>query len=480
MFIGFDYGSANCAVGMMQGAEVRLLPLSGDSDYLPSTLYAMDRELIAEAVFHGLPAELKAEYAGKRAAQLSRARMVRHELDLGADEQAVFVGEAAVQAYLELPEEGFYVRSPKSFLGATGLRPEQIALFEDIVTLMMQHIKTLAEARLAEAGEMAGAISYAVIGRPVNFQGIGGEESNRQAEAILRVAASRAGFSEVAFLFEPLAAGMDYEASLVEDKTVLVVDVGGGTTDCSLVKMGPGHRHKADRSADFLGHSGQRIGGNDLDIALAMQAFMPRLGLGSQTRSGKPMPSKPFWNAVAVNDISAQREFAALSSRKLIQALLEEAETPERLSLLLKVQREQLGYQLVRSAERAKIDLSDAASVASSLGYLDPELRVEVSRGQFEAAIETSLARVEALMHQALAQADGQAPEVIYVTGGTAKSPAIYARIAAIYPETPVVVGDHFGSVTAGLTLWAQKLFAATPVTPAANLAVTKATSEAY
>jgi len=345
MFVGFDYGSANCAVGIMQGDEVSLLPISTDSTYLPSTLYAMDRELIAEAVYRALPTELKADYAQKRAAQLSRARMVRHELDLDAETPAVFVGEQAVAAYLEMPEEGFYVRSPKSFLGATGLRPEQVALFEDIVTLMMQHIKMRAEAVLAEKGVTSAgeaSITHAVIGRPVNFQGIGGEESNRQAEAILTLAAKRAGFVDVAFLFEPLAAGMDYEASLKSDQTVLVVDVGGGTTDCSVVKMGPKHQANFDRSADCLGHSGQRIGGNDLDIALAMNAFMPHFGLGSLMSNGKPMPSNPFWNAVAVNDISAQREFTTLSTRKLIDELIKEAEQPHLLKRLLKVQQQML------------------------------------------------------------------------------------------------------------------------------------------
>ncbi len=482
MFVGFDYGSANCAVGIMQGNEVALLPLSTDSAYLPSTLYALDRELIAEAVHRGLPESLKADYAQKRAAQLSRARMVRHELDLDAETQAVFVGEQAVSAYLEMPEEGFYVRSPKSFLGATGLRPEQVALFEDIVTLMMQHIKTRAETVLREKG-MANndaVVSHAVIGRPVNFQGIGGEESNSQAEAILTLAAKRAGFVDVAFLFEPLAAGMDYEASLNVNQTVLVVDIGGGTTDCSVVKMGPAHRDNFDRSVDCLGHSGQRIGGNDLDIALAMNAFMPHLGLGSVMNNGKPMPSNPFWNAVAVNDISAQREFATLSTRKLIDDLIKDAQQPELLKRLLKVQQQQLSYQIVRLAERAKIALSDTEHTQSSLSFIDAALKADVDRQGFETAIESSLVKVEALMHQALTQASttlaelGLVPEVlaegvngpecdpdvIYVTGGTARSPAIYGKITSLYPDTPVVVGDHFGSVTAGLTRWAQKRFA--------------------
>lgn len=191
-----------------------------------------------------------------------------------------------------MPEEGFYVRSPKSFLGATGLRVEQVALIEDIVTMMMLYIKQRAELSFGVKGE--GAITHAVIGRPVNFQGIGGEESNQQAESILRLAALRAGFIDVDFLFEPLAAGMDFEASLTQDKTVLVVDVGGGTTDCSVVKMGPAHITLTDRSQDFLGHSGQRVGGNDLDIALSMKAFMPHLGLGCHMNNGLPVPSKPF------------------------------------------------------------------------------------------------------------------------------------------------------------------------------------------
>ncbi|ABV87843.1 molecular chaperone [Shewanella pealeana] len=455
MFVGFDYGSANCAIGVVEGGDVRLVPLSGDSNYLSSTLYAMDRELIAEAVLNQLPQEQKVEYARARAAQLSRAHAARRDLDLLPNEQAVFVGEQAIEAYLDMPDEGFYVRSPKSFLGATGLRESQIALFEDIVTLMMMHIKQQAESNFSPAQK----ITHAVIGRPVNFQGIGGEQSNQQAEAILSLAASRAGFTEVDFLFEPLAAGMDYEASLDENVTVLVVDVGGGTTDCSMVKMGPNHIDNRDRSADFLGHSGQRIGGNDLDIALSMASFMPHLGLGSLMVNQLPVPSKPFWNAVAVNDISAQRDFSALASKKLIEDLIKDAQKPELVQRLLKVQKEQLGYKLVRSAEQSKIALSSDACVDTPLEYIHAGLHARVSEDDFESAITIPLSKVEALMREALEQA-GVMPDRIYVTGGTARSPAIYKRISGLFPEIPIVVGDHFGSVTAGLTRWAQRVFA--------------------
>ncbi len=454
MFVGFDYGSANCALGVMTADGVQLLPIAGDSRYMSSTLYAYDRELIAEAVYQRLDTSRQADYAKNRSAQLSRAKVVRRELDLLPSDEVVFFGEAAFNAYMEVPEEGFYVRSPKSFLGASGLRPDQIALFEDIVTLMMLHIKACGEKALGNGQQ----ITRAVIGRPVNFQGIGGEQANEQAESILTTAAQRAGFSEVAFLFEPIAAGMDFEAQLTQDKTVLVVDVGGGTTDCSVVKMGPSRVGNTDRSGDFLGHSGQRIGGNDLDIALAMHSFMPHMGLGSELVTGKPMPSKVFWNCVAVNDIAAQRDFSSVTCKKLIDDLIKEARQPELLKRLLTVQRNQLSYQLVRQAERAKIALSDTDSTQSQLGFVEAQLQADISASQFVMAIDDPLSRVESLMHSAVETA-GVQPEIIYVTGGTARSPAIYERIARCYPECEVIVGDHFGSVTAGLTRWANKIF---------------------
>ncbi len=455
MFVGFDYGSANCAIGVMTQGEVKLLPLANDSNYLVSTLYAFDRALISESVYWAIPQAQKAEYAKLRSAELSRARMARQELDLAPNEQAVFVGDAAVKQYLDMPEEGFYVRSPKSFLGATGLRADQVALFEDIVTMMMLHIKQCADTLLASSGEK---ITHAVIGRPVNFQGIGGEESNRQAEQILTQAAMRAGFEKVAFLFEPIAAGMDFEATLTSDNTVLVVDVGGGTTDCSVVKMGPSHIGKMDRSDDFLGHSGQRIGGNDLDIALAMKAFMPHLGLDSKMDNGLPVPSKPFWNAVAVNDVSAQREFASLSCRTMIKELIKDAECVEQLQLLLKVQEEHLGYRLVRSAEGAKIALSSKLNTQVLLDYIDAQLQVEVDEPLFCNAVMEPIRLIKALMAEAITAA-GVTPDIIYVTGGTAKSPTVYSSISNTYPDVEIIVGDHFGSVAAGLTRWSQKQF---------------------
>ena len=213
---------------------------------------------------------------------LRRAISYNREEDIPVGGDSVLFGLQALAHYMEDPEEVYFVRSPKSFLGANGLKPQQIALFEDLVCAMMFHIK-----RQAENVLLAG-IDQAVIGRPINFQGIGGEEANRQAQGILQRAAERAGFKEIEFQFEPVAAGLDFEATLSEEQTVLVVDIGGGTADCSVLLMGPQWRDRADRQQSLLGHSGCRVGGNDLDIMLAFKQLMPLFGLGGETGKASP------------------------------------------------------------------------------------------------------------------------------------------------------------------------------------------------
>ena len=204
------------------------------------------------------------------------------------------------------------VKSPKSFLGASGLNDSAIHFFEDIVTAMMMAVKQRSQAITQQD------ITHTVIGRPVNFQGLNAEKSNEQAINILTRAAKRAGFKGVEFLFEPIGAALSYEQKLSEDKTVLVMDIGGGTTDCAMVRMGPNHRNKDEREQDFIGHTGERIGGNDLDIQLAGQHLMPLFGMLSNLKNGLPMPTQTFWDAVRTNDVGAQSAFNDKSTTALL------------------------------------------------------------------------------------------------------------------------------------------------------------------
>ncbi|MGS6553990.1 Hsp70 family protein, partial [Escherichia coli] len=288
------------------------------------------------------------------------------------------------------------------------------------------HIRQQAQAQLPEA------ITQAVIGRPINFQGLGGDEANTQAQGILERAAKRAGFKDVVFQYEPVAAGLDYEATLQEEKRVLVVDIGGGTTDCSLLLMGPQWRSRLDREASLLGHSGCRIGGNDLDIA--------------------------WWNAVAINDVPAQSDFYSSANGRLLNDLVRDAREPEKVALLQKVWRQRLSYRLVRSAEESKIALSSAAETRASLPFISDELATLISQQGLENALSQPLARILEQVQLALDNAQ-EKPDVIYLTGGSARSPLIKKALAEQLPGIPIAGGDDFGSVTAGLARWAEVVF---------------------
>ena len=383
---------------------------------------------------------------------MAQARSVRTEYDIRPEEQSIFFGQDAFDQYLSMPGEGYFLKSPKSFLGASGLRSEYIQFFEDIVTAMMINIKQRAETDLGKT------ITHTVIGRPVNFQGMNAEQSNRQAIAILTLSAQRAGFKSVEFLFEPIAAGLDFEARLSDDKTVLIVDIGGGTTDCAMVCMGPSHRNNTERQQDFIGHSGERVGGNDLDIQLAGKHLMPLFGMHSSLKNGLLMPTATYWDAVRTNDVGAQANFNSQQTELRLQQLMLDTTEPELLRRFITLRDKKQNHHILRSAEQAKISLSDSSRSSLDLNSIVTGLSCTISREQFAHAIERPLASITDLMTEAIRQAAVQ-PDLIYITGGSAKSPIIRQAIEQKLGTIPVVDGDHFGSVATGLTAWAQRLF---------------------
>jgi hypothetical chaperone protein len=462
MICGFDYGTSNCAMGVMENDAVRLLPVDsddqqGDKSFMPSALYALGRELICEQVGLGMAEGAgREEFVNLRRGQLQMAMRARRELDLepaaASDEPVMFIGRQAFRHYFADPEEGYFVKSPKSFLGASGLRPEFVYFFEDIVTAMMQTVKQRAEQALGRE------LRQTVIGRPVNFQGSNAEQSNQQALAILTTAARRSGFTDIEFQFEPIAAGLSFERRLERNQTVLVVDIGGGTSDCAMVRMGPDHRSRSDRSADFLGHTGERVGGNDLDIQLAGKQLMPLFGMTAALKSGKPMPTKTFLDAVCTNDVSALSRFNSLETGLYLEQLQRDCLQPEVIARLIRLRNNKQNQQLVKFAEETKIALSAVNSSRVELAFIEAGLATDINRQQLEEAIERPLQRITELMSEAVQQA-GTRPDLVFVTGGSARSPVIREAVARTLGDTPLLDGDHFGSVVSGLTEWAERLY---------------------
>jgi len=317
---------------------------------------------------------------------------------------------------------------------------------------MMLHIRQQASAHLQTEPRQA------VIGRPINFQGLGGDEANRQAVGILERAAKRAGLREVVFQFEPVAAGLDFEATLAKEQCVLVVDIGGGTTDCSLLLMGPEWHLKIDRTESLLGHSGCRVGGNDLDIMLAFKQLTPLFGMGGQMQNGNALPVLPWWNAVAINDVPAQNEFYSTANGRLLKELIHQADQSDKVAYLHRVWSQRLSYRIVRAAEESKIALSDREHIQTLLPFIAPDIGCDISQQALENALSQPLQRI--LEQVTLAMEASQAkPDVIYLTGGSARSPLLKAALMNQLPGIPIAGGDDFGSVTQGLARWSDIVF---------------------
>lgn len=425
MHAGFDYGTSHCSIGVPVGDGVRLLPVENDETQIPSTLF-VDRP--DEGRDHA-PAVL----------------------DLG-DRGRLRFGRAALAAYLADPDGGYFVKSPKSFLGAPGLNVEVTERFIGVVAAMMGNVKQRAEQCLRAP------IEQVVIGRPINFQGAKGERENHQALGMLVAAARECGFEHVTFLYEPVAAALEFEARLTREMRILVVDVGGGTTDCSLVRVGPERRSRRDREADVLGHAGERLGGNDYDQMLALKTIMPTLGFGDLLGSGLPIPNTYFVDAVTTNDVNAQQRFYSEESRGELARFAREAQHPERIARLGVLQRGRHTHRLLGAAEAAKIDLTDAEHATSDLGFIEQGLTARASRRDLELASERLLDHLSSLLAET-ARAAGSGAELVYLTGGMSKSTVVRRHLEGELPNLELVDSDHFGSVTQGLTLWAGRMF---------------------
>ncbi len=433
MFAGFDYGTSHCSLGVMEAGRVRLVPLEGDATLIASTLYAPKSGRDLDRTF---------ELGDNVGLDMSTRSF--DALRFGAD---------ALECYLDEPTTGFFVRSPKSFLGAPGLNELVKERFVGIVAAMMANVKRLAESRLD------GEIADVIIGRPINFQtAASATAENAQALEMLSSAAQRAGFRNVAYQFEPVAAAMEFEARLEEDLTVLVIDIGGGTTDCSLVRVGPGKRGSAEREDDLLGHAGERLGGNDYDQKLALAAVLPLLGFESALSSGLPIPNTYFIDAVSTNDVNAQQRFYSDAMATRLDEALRDALRPELVARLRRVQRDRTSYRLLRQVELAKIELSRREAAHVDLAFIEPDLEAPCSRVHFAEAAGRLTQHLGALVDEVIRQAATR-PDVVYLTGGMARSTVVREYLDQALGDLPRLDSDHFASVTEGLTLWASRIF---------------------
>jgi hypothetical chaperone protein len=427
-FCAIDFGTSNSAVAVPEGAAMRLVELEPGFRTMPTAVF----------------------YPGEGATP------ARH-----APPPCEF-GRAAIAAYVD-GIDGRLMRSMKSILGSslvdetTDIGGGRGVRFIEVVATYLRHLRRMAEDAADEA------VDRAVLGRPVFFVD-DDPVRDAKAEAVLRRAASSAGFREVEFQYEPIAAAFDHEQSVAREEKVLVADIGGGTSDFSLVRVGPERRAKVDRKGDILANHGVHIAGTDFDRRVELATILPLFGYGAfgPELDGAPareVPSGVYFDLATwhlINTIYNPQRVAELRGMRSFYA------DPVQHRRLMTVVGEHLGHDLVARAESAKIAVAAGGTATIALDHVEPGLAVALAEADALRALDADLDRIVAAARATVAQAGlaADAVDALYLTGGSTGLDILSERLHRAFAGARLVRGDRFASVATGLALFAQRRFA--------------------
>ena len=276
---------------------------------------------------------------------------------------------------------------------------------EDLISRILTDLRLNAERQFERP------VRHATVGRPVRFVGAESDEDDDFAVERLRQAFLHAGFESVAFEMEPIAAAYAYESTLDHDELILIGDFGGGTSDFSLLHVGPGVRARGRTAKDLLGNSGLGLAGDSFDARIVRKLVSPALGSDSFERSyaqanDRPasiIPAVPAW---IYANLERWHYLSFLKTRNVAEILKSaraRAQEPEKIEALINLIEEDLGYQLHQAVQRLKIELShhEAAEFRFRDGSMD--IVAAVSREEFEGWIADELHSIERCVDTLLA-----------------------------------------------------------------------------
>lgn len=424
MYCAIDFGTSNSAIAIPADGQMRLVELEPGHATMPTAVFYF----VEGPETHGPPRAF---------------------------------GRAALAAYVD-GLDGRLMRSMKSILGSslaeqtTDVGGGRGARYLDIISGYLLHLKQAAE---RAAGQ---PIDQVVMGRPVYF--VDDEpERDAQAQASLEAAARAVGFTDVHFQYEPIAAAFDYERQAPREQLVLVADIGGGTSDFSVVRVGPEQARRLDRKRDILANHGVHIAGTDFDRRIELASILRELGHGARGPSvsgapGREVPSGVYFDLATwhlINTVYSPQRVAELRQMRHNYA------EPRHHQRLMTVVTERLGHELASRAEAAKIAVADGSEVRIDLGHVESGLAVTLTEQAAMAAIGGDLARIVEAARETVARAGLRPAQVdaLYFTGGSTGLRQLAQQLAAAFPEARAVRGDRYASVATGLALYAQRWF---------------------
>jgi hypothetical chaperone protein len=392
----------------------------------------------------------------------------QHKTASGPKRAHAFAGPAAIERYLEDDEKGRLVQSLKSHLSSRTLTGTEV--FGKRYKLEELIARILTDLRKHAARQFDDAVRYAMVGRPVRFVGAETEADEEFAVGRLREAFALAGFERVDFEMEPVAAAYAYEATLDHDELILIGDFGGGTSDFSLLQVGPGVRRRGRTAPgqarkDLLGNSGVGLAGDAFDARLVRKLVSPALGSDSMARSGsKLLQAVPAWIYANLERWHYLSFLRTNNVREILKSARIRALEPEKIEALIAIVDEDLGYQLHQAVQQVKFALSSSESaefrfrVGSRIAPLI-DLRIPVTRAAFEEWIADDLQAIEGAVDSLLQTTgvDARAVDRVFLTGGSSFVPAVRRVFASRFGEDRIRSGNEFTSVAHGLALRAAE-----------------------
>ena len=373
-YCAIDFGTSNSAIAITDGNAMQLVELEAGFRTMPT------------AVFYN------------------------------ADDESRSFGREAVAAYVD-GYDGRLMRSIKSILGSDLMEQSTeighgIAIkYLDVVIGYLKHLKRVAEA------QHGGMLRRVVIGRPVWFVD-GDAARDAKAEASLRSAALAAGFNDVAFQYEPIAAALDFESTIANEQIVLVADIGGGTSDFSLVRVSPARHIAIERHDDVLANHGIHVAGTDFDQSVNLAAIMPTLGFGSHGPTGRRVPGSVYFDLATwylINTVYAHNRVIEL--REMVSMYADLVFHQRLMTVVTK----RLGHHLAALAEQAKIEVAQQSHAGIDLSAVEVGLDAEFTEAEQAEALDRKVTRIVEAAREALRLADVDAAEVnaVYFTGGS-------------------------------------------------------------
>ncbi|MFM0004205.1 Hsp70 family protein [Paraburkholderia dipogonis] len=413
-YCAIDFGTSNSAVAVPVGGALKLAPVEGAYTTLPTSVF------------------------------------------FNTDENTREFGRAALAAYID-GFDGRLMRSMKSILGSplaensTDLGDGSAIKYTDVIAIFVEHLKRSAE---KSAG---GAIHRAVLGRPVFFVD-DDPRADQMAQQQLEAAARSVGLREIHFQYEPIAAAFDYESHLTEEGLVLVADIGGGTSDFSLVRVGPERMKRVERKDDVLAHHGVHVAGTDFDRRVELATILRELGYQTLDPEGREIPNRIYFDLATwhlINTVYAPKRVSELA---LMRHLFTEVKHHDRL---MRVVDRRLGHALAAHAEEAKIGVAAGGETVIDLDEVEDDLRLAFDEVQLIKAGHDETVRIVQAARDTV-QAAGVATldvHAIYFTGGSTGLAFLSGALAAAFPDAKAVFGDRLASVATGLGIHARRLF---------------------